>query len=246
MPLNGVITLIVALLVMSDALQLWMLIIVLVLMAFLAAFHSAAFDTSYAMIVPEEKLPRANGMMQTIWALSGIISPAIAAAIIALPAIARQGALGPGLAGSLGALTDGTALAMMIDTVTFFIAAVVLVFLYIPSPVRTDLRSADGKTQKSIWSDVKQGGSLYSPAAAVVAARHFRRDKPAQRAGRRAGADAGEVQLCGGLGQRGFTFEAAVAMLSTVMALGGVVGGLAVTAWGGLKQRFAYTASWCR
>ena len=56
-----------------------------------STFHGAAFDTSYAMLVPEKQLPRANGMMQTIWSLSGILSPALAASIIALPGLARQG-----------------------------------------------------------------------------------------------------------------------------------------------------------
>jgi MFS family permease len=238
---NGVMTLVLALLMISNTLQLWMLIVILVLMAFIAAFHSAAFDTSYAMIVPEEKLPRAHGMMQTIWALSGIISPAIAAAIIALPAMARQGVFGPGLAASLGSLTDGAALAMLIDAVTFFFAAAVLVFLYIPSPVRTDLRSADGKTQKSVWSDVKQGGlyiwhrrpllwllgtfavtNLLSGPVGVLQPMLVKFNYAADWAA------------------RGFTFETALATLSSVMAIGGVAGGLAVTAWGGLKRRRVY------
>jgi MFS transporter, DHA3 family, macrolide efflux protein len=238
---NGVLTFIVALLVMSNTLRLWMLIVVLVLMAFISAFHSAAFDTSYAMIVPEEKLPRANGMMQTIWALSGIVAPAIAATIIALPALARQGALGPGLAGSLGSLTDGTALAMLIDAVTFFFAAMVLVFLFIPSPVRTDLRGADGKTQKSIWSDIKEGG-LYiwhrRPLLWLLAT---------FAAANLLGGPLGVLQpmlvkfnYAADWASRGFTFEIALATLSSVMAVGGVVGGLLVTAWGGLKRRRVY------
>jgi hypothetical protein len=45
------------------------------------------------MLVPDSLLPRANGMMQTTWSLSGIISPALAAFIIALPGLAAQGAI---------------------------------------------------------------------------------------------------------------------------------------------------------
>jgi hypothetical protein len=45
------------------------------------------------MLVPDSLLPRANGMMQTTWSLSGIISPALAAFIIAPPDLAAPGAI---------------------------------------------------------------------------------------------------------------------------------------------------------
>ena len=85
---NGALSLVLAALVLGGDLQLWALLIIVALMAFLSAFHGAAFDTSYAMLVPEARLPRANGMMQTMWALAGILAPAIAAVLIALPALA--------------------------------------------------------------------------------------------------------------------------------------------------------------
>ena len=84
---------------LANALQLWMLLGLTFLFSILGAFHGAAFDTSYAMLVPEAQLPRANGMMQTIWSLSCILSPAIAAGLIALPAWAARG-----LAGRIGRL----------------------------------------------------------------------------------------------------------------------------------------------
>jgi len=79
---NGCLSLLLAALVITHTLNLPVLIILMVLAALLASFHNSAFDTSYAMLVPEDQLPRANGMMQTIWSLSGILSPAIAAMII--------------------------------------------------------------------------------------------------------------------------------------------------------------------
>ena len=50
---NGALSLILAALVLSGSLQLWMLLVIIALMAFLSAFHGAAFDTSYAMLVTE-------------------------------------------------------------------------------------------------------------------------------------------------------------------------------------------------
>ena len=117
---NGALSLVLAALVLSGSLQLWMLLVIVVLMAFLSVFHGAAFDTSYAMLVSEERLPRANGMMQTMWALAGILAPAIAATLIALPALARNGTLDRPAERSLGSLSNGAALPILVDAVTFF------------------------------------------------------------------------------------------------------------------------------
>ena len=111
------------------------------------------------MLVPEEQLPRANGMMQTIWALSGILSPAIAAMIISVPSLARQGVISGPVGMMLAGLQNGASLAMIIDAMTFFLAAVTLIFLAIPSPQRTDL-GKDGGLKKSFWADVQEG-ALY-------------------------------------------------------------------------------------
>jgi len=90
---NGLTTVLTLVLMLEATLQVWMLVVIGILAAAAAAFHYAAFDASYAMLVPDSLLPRANGMMQTTWSLSGIISPALAASIIALPALAAQGAI---------------------------------------------------------------------------------------------------------------------------------------------------------
>jgi MFS family permease len=89
--LNGLTCLLIVVLMIEGTLRLWMLICTGVVSALAGAFHYAAFDSSYAMLVPDRLLPRANGMMQTTWAISGIVSPALAATVIALPALARQG-----------------------------------------------------------------------------------------------------------------------------------------------------------
>src|SRR5215467_3005945 len=137
---NGLTTLLTFILMLSGSLQLWMLVTIGVLAAAAGAFHYAAFDSSYAMLVPDRLLPRANGMMQTTWSLSGVISPALAASIIALPALLPRevGALAP-----LVAAGNGTPLVIAIDALTFFVCAAVLLLVHIPSPTRGDL-SASG------------------------------------------------------------------------------------------------------
>ena len=234
---SGLLSLLLAVLVITNSLQLPLLIVLLVISAILGSFHGAAFDASYAMIVPDDKLPRANGMMQTIWSLSGILSPAIAATIIALPALARQGGTTSGLA----QLNDGTPLAMMIDALTFFLAAGALIFLFIPSPKRSDLKSVDGQSKKSIWADIKEG-AVYI----------WRRRPLLWLLGTFAVANflAGPLgvfqtlllkfNLAADWSAHGFTFEAALALLATVSSAGGLIGGVLISAWGGLKSKRVY------
>ena len=49
-----------------------------------------------------------------------------------------------------------------------------------------------------------------------------------------------KFNLAGDWQARGFTFETALALLGTLASIGGVIGGVAVSAWGGLKKRRIY------
>jgi MFS family permease len=238
---NGIVSLTTALLIVSGVMQLWMLVAILVVSSILTAFHSSAFDTSYAMIVPEKQLPRANGMMQTMWSLSGILSPALAATIISLPGLARQGLLPSRVSTYLGGLHDGSPLAITIDAITFFLAATTLLFLYIPSPKRTDLRDERGKQTKSLWADVKEGALyiwhrrplLWLLGTFTVANFAFAPMQifvPLIL----------KYNLAADWAAHGFTFETAYALLSTFFGLGGVIGGVFISVWGGLKSRRVY------
>ena len=237
---NGCLSLLLAGMVVSNSLNLPLLIVLVAVAATLGAFHGSAFDTSYAMIVPEEQLPRANGMMQTIWSLSGILSPVMAASIIAVPALARQGVISGALGATLASMRDGTPLAMTIDAITFFLAAATLIFLFIPSPKRTDL-SDDGGPKKSIWADVKEG-ALY-----IWRRRPLLWLLGTFTVGNFAGAPLGvflplllKFNLAPDWAARGFTFETALALLTSLEGIGGVLGGVFISAWGGLKKKRVY------
>ena len=238
---SGLLSLVLIAMILSQSLSLWLLVFLVILFSIVGAFHSAAFDTSYVMIVPEAQLPRANGMMQTIWSLSGILSPMIAATLITVPALARQGKLPGGIGVLLGKLSDGTALAIGIDALTFFIAGAVLLFLFIPSPKRTDLFEEDGQKKKSLWSDIKVGGLyiwqrrpllwlLGTFAIANFVAGPMGVFQPLLV----------KFNLAADWTARGFSFETALALLTTLGGVGGLVGGVIVSAWGGLKARRVY------
>ena len=234
---NGLLSGLLAVLVITNRLNLPVLLFLLVLHASIGVFHNSAFDASYAMLVPENKLGRANGMMMSIWSLSGIISPMIAATIVALPALLRQsGATGP-----ISQLPDGTALAMAIDSISFFFASSALIFLAIPSPQRSDLFDAAGRARKSMWADVQEGARyiwyrrpmlwLLGTFAVVNLL----------------GSPVGVFQrlflkfnLASDWLARGMSFEAALALLATVGSVGGLAGGLLVSTWGGLKEKRIY------
>ena len=234
---SGLLSGLLAVLVITNVLDLPLLLVLLVLHSIVGVFHNSAFDASYAMLVPENKLGRANGMMMSIWSLSGIISPMIAAVIVALPSLLRQN----GNTGPIAQLPDGTALAMGIDALSFFFAAAALFFLFIPSPQRTDLRDGRGRAKKSLWADVKEGAfyiwyrrpmlwllgtfavvNLLSSPVGVFQRLLLK------------------FNLAADWMARGLSFEAALALMATVGSVGGLAGGVLVSTWGGLKRKRVY------
>ncbi|HWI62205.1 MAG TPA: MFS transporter, partial [Symbiobacteriaceae bacterium] len=227
--MNGLVMAVAAFLMAYGHLEIWMLLVFCVVLTMLQVLHGSAFDTAYAMLVPDEQLPRANGMMQTMWSLSSLLSPAAAATIIALPALARQGSLPITF---LANVKEGAALAFGIDAITFCLAAVVLTTQRIPSPKRSE-----ASKKASIWVDVRFGVDYIwkrRPLLWLLATFAV-------------------VNLCLPIGiflplivktdliadwtARGFTYETAVAVINTTMAAGGLVGGVAVSIWGGLKRK---------
>lgn len=238
--LSGGLSLTMATLIAAGLLQLWMLFLILALLAILGAFHSSSFDTTYAMLVPQKQLPRANGMMQTIWSLSGILSPGIAAFVISLPALARQGFVPGGVGDWLAGLRDGAPLALTLDGVTFLLVAIVLPFVTIPSPLRTDLVGEGGK-KKSIWADVREGAvyikrrppmlwllGTFTVANFVLAPMGVLIPLMVK------------FNLQPDWAAKGFQYETALALLTTAGGVGGLIGGILISTWGGLKKRRVY------
>lgn len=200
--------------------------VVLVGYSLTGAFHSAAFDSSYGALVPADQRGRANGMMQTSFALSQVMAPAIAATLIGLPALLGSHAR--------VAPAAGVPFAFAADAVSFAIAAIAVVGLRIPAVERTN-RGA------SLWHDVREGvhwivrrkpflalirfGSLanltFAPLMLLLPL--LVRDRLA--------ADRAAHHL---------SYEATLALVNSAMGAGGVVGGIAMSLWGGLKRQRVY------
>jgi MFS transporter, DHA3 family, macrolide efflux protein len=60
---SGLTSLITFILLLTGHLEVWTLVCIAIVAAAASTFHYAAFDASYAMLVPDRLLPRANGMM---------------------------------------------------------------------------------------------------------------------------------------------------------------------------------------
>jgi MFS family permease len=234
--LNGLVCVVIIILMLEGALQLWMLVLTGIVSALAGAFHYAAFDSSYAMLVPDRLLPRANGMMQTTWWSSGIIAPGLAALVMTLPAF-----LVPSAAGTpLDAISNGVALCIAVNALTFFVSSAVLLAVQIPSPQRSDV-GAGGKLETSIWSDIR-AGLLYI----------WRRRPLLWLLGTFTLANfvggTGSVitplfvnfNLAADWTARGFSYEAALALVGTLSGIGGVTGGVLMSTWGGLTRARVY------
>jgi MFS transporter, DHA3 family, macrolide efflux protein len=238
---SGMLSLTLLYLLANHASQLWPLILIVTASSVSSTFHVLAFDTSYAMLVPEQQLPRANGMMQAMTELSSILAPAIAAIIISLPALARQGVVGGEIGAALSAMSNGVPLVIAIDAVTFFLAAITLAFLYIPSPRRSDLTADGSRPAQGIWADVKDGARfirerrpllwlLYIFLVANMLGTPMLVFQPLL----------AKFNLAADWAARSLTLETALALMNSFASLGGALGGIAIGIWGGLRTRRIY------
>jgi MFS family permease len=167
---SGVLTLAMLVLMLAGALNVWAMVGIGILGSTVGAFHFAAFDASYAMLVPDRLLARANGMMWTTWSLAGIASPALGAFILAWPALGRQGLP---LFGLLASITDATPVVIAIDTATFVVAAVALFFLDVPLTRAQRSRSERLRKAEPVDGYSRRRSLYLGPAAGALAARHI-------------------------------------------------------------------------
>lgn len=226
--LSAVVSLLITLMVWSGSLNVPLLLLGVVLGRVAAVFHESAFEASYAMLLPDHQLARASGMMQTTYSAGAIAAPALAALIIALP---------QHLSGGLWNLTNGTALVMALDTLSFVVAALVLFMLVIPSPQERPEPGA----RTDFWADFKLGWHYVARRRPLLlllltlTAVNFAT----------AGVNLYETLLArftldADIVQRGLSFETGYALMTTITGVGTLLGGLIISTWGGLKRRRIY------
>lgn len=220
--LSGALVLLTAFLMLRGWLPLWGLLVVSVLTSLLGSFHGSAFDTSYSTLIGTDQLPRANGLMQTMWSLSGLLAPVLAALLIAV--------------------SGGVPLALAVNGLSFWLAAGVLWRLHLPSLKLSSPGSPEAApVARPFRQDLAFGWRyiLARPPLLMLlltfAAVNFAWS-PLQVFDTLLLKD----QLSADLKAHGLNFQAGLALLSTLAAAGGLTGGVLISTWGGLKTRRIY------
>src|SRR5215216_258985 len=202
----GMATIAILLLQAFGVLQVWHLYVAAIFQGLGNAFQWPAYSAAISTMIPKEKLGRANGMMSLIDMGPGILAPMLAGAL--LPVI--------GLTGILS-----------MDVVTFLLAIVVLLFIHIPQPRRTE---EGAQAQGNIFKEAVFGFRYIFARPSLLGLQlvfFF-------------------GNLCSGIA---FTVFAPMVLLRTgnnsaslgvvlaAGAIGGVAGGVIMSAWGGFKNR---------
>ncbi|MEW5938113.1 MAG: MFS transporter [Chloroflexota bacterium] len=149
-------TLAAFLLLLAGRLEIWHIYVIGILSGFFTAFQYPAFNAAVGVMLPKEQFARAQAMMGLSYALSGILAPVFAAALL-------------GRIGFAGIMT--------IDLLTFLAAFLTLAWIRVPQPVATPVGLA---SRGSVWSETRFGfryirerSSLLSLAALFMAANAF-------------------------------------------------------------------------
>ena len=187
-------------------LQVWHLYAAAIVQGLGTAFQWPAYSAAISTMIPKEKLGRANGMMSLIDMGPGVLAPLLAGAL--LPVI--------GLTGILS-----------LDVVTFVLAVLVLVFVQIPQPVRTE---EGAQSQGNILKEAAFGFRYIFARPSLLGLQlvfFF-------------------GNLCFGIAMtvlapmillRTGNDAVSLGLVQSAGAIGGVVGGVIMSAWGGFKRR---------
>jgi DHA3 family tetracycline resistance protein-like MFS transporter len=127
--LRGVCVALVALLAFAQSLEIWHVFIASMIFGFVDAFFHPAYTAIVPEIVPSDELPSANSLTNLSGRVTGIVGPALGAAIVA---------------------AGGTPAAFALDALSFFISALCLIPL-------VGLSAAASRAQASLLRDVREG-----------------------------------------------------------------------------------------
>ncbi len=193
-------------------LEYWHLYVAAVFNGLGNTFQWPAYSAAISTMIPKEQYGRANGLMSLLEAGPGVLAPMLAGIILALP-ITKP--------------FDSFALIMVIDVITFFIAIGALFFVFIPQPEKT----VEGQKESgSIWRESVYGFKYIFKRPSLLGLQM--------------------IFFAGNLfSGMGFTLLAPMLLARTAQnslifgsvqtagAVGGVIGGIIMSAWGGFKRK---------
>ncbi|HEX2620087.1 MAG TPA: MFS transporter, partial [Phototrophicaceae bacterium] len=203
----GCATLLLLILMTAGHLQIWQIYLAGALAGIAGTFQGLAFSTLTTSLVPKQHYTRANGMMSLAEYVAMIGAPLLAGILISL-------------AGIVGVL--------VIDLITFGIGVITLGSIPVPSPSITT--ESDDDTPRQFWQEVAFGFRYIF-----------------ERPGLRgllliifafAGLEAlGYPLVVPMLLARSGNNEVLVGIVQAVMGLGGIVGGVILSLWGGSTRK---------
>jgi hypothetical protein len=196
----------------TGKLEFWHLYVAAAVNGLGSTFQWPAYSAAISTMVPKKQYGRANGMMSLVEAGPGVLAPMLAGAILAL---------------TLQGPFDSFSLIMLIDLVTFFIAIGALLVVHIPQPEKT----IEGtETQGNLWQEGIYGFKYIFQRPSLLGLQM--------------------IFFFGNLfGSIGFTLLAPMILarsdqnslifgsIQTAGAVGGITGGIIMSAWGGFKRR---------
>jgi DHA3 family macrolide efflux protein-like MFS transporter len=191
----------------TGLLQFWHLYVAVVIQGLGSSFQWPAYLAAISIMVPKEQYGRANGMMSLIDSGPGIFSPILAGALLPLV----------GLTGIL-----------LIDVITFFLAIATLLSVSIPQPETT----TEGEAGKGSLVHEAAYGFKYIFARRPLLALLLTILLLNLTQGLSGGALFAPMIL-----SRTGDNSVALGSVESAFAIGGVLGGLLMSAWGGPKRR---------
>lgn len=206
---TAVASLVLAYLFILGSVQVWQVYVILLVRAVGTGFHVPTMTSTTSLMVPEGHLTRVQGINQML--SGGLMIIAAPLGAIALELLPMQSILG-------------------IDVVTALFAIVPLLFIAIPQPERSESEQGGGEPEESMWESMRFGfryvrdwpglayllamsalvGLAIYPAFSLLPlliSDHF---------------DAGAIQL---------------GWLNIAFGIGVLIGGIALSVWGGFKRR---------
>jgi len=189
----------------TGTLEIWHMYVAMVIYGVTGSFQWPAYMSAISTMVPKEQYSRANGMMMLIDSGPAIFSPVAAGAL--LPHIGLTGIL-------------------VLDVATFFIAIIALLIVHVPQPKLTEEGQAGkGNLFQEAFYGFKyifERKGLLALLTAIMCLNLVH--------GFSGGALFAPMILT-----RTGNDTVALGSVQSAFAVGGVVGGLIVTAWGGFK-----------
>ncbi len=202
---SGISTFVIVVLLITGNLQVWHIYILRTFSGAFSAFQGPAFSASITLMVPKEQYTRASSLQSLSRSSSGILAPIIAGGLVSLI----------GLSGII-----------FIDFVTFIFAVGTLFVVFIPQPPVTAPK--EGEKKNSLWQDALFGFRYIFQRTGLAglltlsAIFNFI-------------ATLAYIVLIPLILARTDSNEALLGTILASGALGSVVGGIVLSAWGGPK-----------